>query len=222
MSTEETEELKRRERRERREKRILAQGGSRLERIAGLQGGATAREQLHPDPPEHDISDIPPRTESLQQRTSTPSTTTWEDALSVAASGRNVFGVDGADENPFGMFAGGNDMFANMPEEMRNDPMMRLLLKNPRLGGDRAGDVRGRSTRDSSSEDLSRLAEKINRQLRGEAPAEEEEQVESVPWRWKFMRLVGVLTILGYIWTNIQDYHFSRQVDTEFNFVRNT
>ena len=37
-------------RRERRENKILAQGNSRLEKIAGLQGGATARETLHPEP----------------------------------------------------------------------------------------------------------------------------------------------------------------------------
>ena len=45
-------------RRERREKKILAQGSSRLEKIAGLQGGATAREAFHSDPPEPDISSL--------------------------------------------------------------------------------------------------------------------------------------------------------------------
>jgi hypothetical protein len=90
-------------RRERREKKILAQGNSRLEKIAGLQGGAPAREAIqvdkaehptvdHPDPPELDISEF-----------GSPNAPSPGDLRSAVTPGRNLFGVDGDDEVPFYM-----------------------------------------------------------------------------------------------------------------------
>src|SRR5579862_9316159 len=88
-------------RRERREKKILAQGSSRLEKIAGLQGGATAREALHSDPPEPDISSLTGSNTSVHR-----SPESSRDDSHAVSPGRNVFGVDGGDEDPFNMLRG--------------------------------------------------------------------------------------------------------------------
>jgi hypothetical protein len=226
-------------RRERREKKILAQGTSRLEKISGLQGGATAREALssppHPDPPEHDISFdnalSPPET-TISPGGSPTSPDTTRRAFSP---GRNVFAVDGGDEDPFNMLGGGNDPMANVPEELRNDPMMKLLLKNPlfeHLAGSGGGDAgRDGPSRDSSSDDLNRLAERLNQQLFGSGNASQfpngssalAEQVvppDTSAWKWKLVRVIGVVTVLYYLWTQIEDIHFSRTMEISLGIVR--
>lgn len=218
-------------RRERREKKILAQGGSRLKKIAGLQGGASAREALHPDPPEADISNLP--SESVPTSvtvTSPPVADVRRRSSDHGSPGRNLFSVDGGDEDPFNMLRGGNDPFANMPEELRNDPMMKLLMSNPMFGqgmpsaGTSGGSGMGGTSRDSSSDDLNRLAEKINKQLFGGLagnPTGEEQVVkpDTSAWKWKLLRIVSVVTVLGYLWTQLEDYHFSRNNDITYGIV---
>jgi hypothetical protein len=226
-------------RRERREKKILAQGTSRLEKISGLQGGATAREALssppHPDPAEHDIS-FDNALSSPETALSPGASATSPDTTRRAFSpGRNVFAVDGGDEDPFNILGGGNDPMANVPEELRNDPMMKLLLKNPLFehlagsGGGAAG--RDGPSRDSSSDDLNLLAERLNRQLfgsgtrsqfpnGGSALAEEVAPTDTSTWKWKLLRVIGVVTVLYYLWTQIEDIHFSRAMDISLSIVR--
>jgi GET complex subunit GET2 len=223
-------------RRERREKKILAQGSSRLEKIAGLQGGATAREALHPDPPELDISSLDDSVTSSTgvHRSPDPTATataTTRDHSHAVSPGRNIFGVDGGDEDPFNMLTGGNDPFANLPEELKNDPMMRLLLNNPLFSqgipsaSSSGGAGLGGTSRESSSEDLNRLAEKINKQLLGGLLGSQpsEEQVDVVPdtsiWKWKFIRMVSVFSVLLFLWGQMEDYHFSRNVDISNGIV---
>jgi hypothetical protein len=224
-------------RRERREKKILAQGTSRLEKISGLQGGATAREALssppHPDPPEHDIgsdSALSPLETPISPGPSATSPDTTRHALSPS---RNVFAVDGGDEDPFNMLRGGNDPMANVPEELRNDPMMKLLLKNPlfeHLAGSGGAAGRDGPSRDSSSDDLNRLAERLNQQLfgsgnasqfpnGGSAVAEEVVPPDTSVWKWKLVRVIGVVTVLYYLWTQIEDIHFSRTMDISLGIV---
>ena len=165
-------------RRERREKKILSQGSSRLEKIAGLQGGATAREALHSDPPEPDISSLSGSNTSVHR-----SPESSRDNTHVVSPGRNLFGVDGGDEDPFSVLRGGNDPFANMSEEVKNDPMLNLLLNNPLFGqgmGSAAGGVGGGASGDTSSDDLNRLAEKITQQLMGGLTGNQPQQAEQV------------------------------------------
>lgn len=210
-------------RKERREKRILSQGTSRLERIAGLNGGATAREALHPDHHEPDISeDIP--TASTTSPSQKPEDV--KDHEHVAAPGRNVYSVDGRDDDPFNMLRGGNDAFANVPEELKDDPMWRLLMNTPLFGQSRQSGGAGMSS-DSSSDDLSRLAEKINKQLLGGltgSQQSESEQVAVAPvtsaWKWKFVRMVSIAAILAYLWGQLEDYHFSPNIDINNGIVR--
>jgi GET complex subunit GET2 len=212
-------------RRERREKKILAQGSSRLEKIAGLQGGATAREALHPDPAEPDISNLSEFGTSSSNIRPSPDAT--RDRTHAVSPRWNVFGVDGGDEDPFNMLRRGNDPFANMPEELKNDPMMKLLLENPTFGqipfG--AGDVGVEGTsREPSSDDLNRLAEKINKQLLGGlSGSQQSEEVVVVPdtliWKWKLARIVSVISVLGYLCNQLEDYHFSRNVDITWGIV---
>ena len=222
-------------RRERREKKILAQGSSRLEKIAGLQGGATAREALHPDPPELDISspDDSVTSSTGVHRSPDPTTTaaTTRDHSHAVSPGRNIFGVDGGDEDPFNMLRGGNDPLANMPEELKDDPMLRLIMNNPLFNqgtpsaSSNGGAGLGGTSRDSSSDDLNQLAEKINKQLLGGLLGSQpgEEQVAVVPdasiWKWKFIRMVSVVTVLAYLWGQLEDYHFSRNVDISYGIV---
>jgi GET complex subunit GET2 len=209
-------------RRERRQKKILAQGSSRLGKIAGLQGGATAREALDSDPPEPDISSL---SESNTSAHLSPDTS--RDNTHASPPSLNVFRVDGGDEDPFNMLRGENDPFANVPEELKNDPMMRLLLNNPMFGqgtGPAAGGVGGGASGDSSSDDLNRLAEKINQQLLGGLTGNQPQQGEQVVpdtsiWKWKFARIVSVLSVLTYLWGQLEDYHFSRNVDISFGIV---
>jgi hypothetical protein len=201
-------------RRERREKKILAQGNSRLEKIAGLQGGAPAREAIgldkferpstdYPDPPEHDIAD----TSGLQ---------TIGRHGHALSPGRNLFGVDGGDEDPFNMLRGGNDPFANMPEELKNDPMMKLFMNNPMFGAgmQSTGAGVGGPDPDMDSANLNSLAEKLSKQLMGGLPMGQQDQQTMVPdssaWKWKFVRIVSILTVLGYVWSQSEDYHFAR------------
>jgi hypothetical protein len=215
-------------RRERREKKILAQGASRLEKIAGLQGGATAREALHPDPPELDISS---HDGSVTSPTQIPqSSDTAKDSSRAVSPGRNVFSVDGGDEDPFNMLGRGNDPFANVPENLKDDPMMRLLLNNPLFGPPvqstaAAGGIGGTS-QDSSSDDLNQLAARINKQLLGGVSGSEKsggEEVVVVPdtsaWKWKLARVVTVVTILAFLWSQLEDYHFSRNMDITYGMV---
>jgi hypothetical protein len=226
-------------RRERREKKILAQGSSRLEKIAGLQGGASAREALHPDPPEADIS-------NLQTSESVPTNATAISPLSATTAaanarrrssdhgspGRNLFSVDGGDEDPFNMLRGGNDPFANMPEELRNDPMMKLLMSNPMFGqgmpsaGTSGGGGMSGTSGDSSSDDLNLLADRISKQLFGALAGNQtgEQQAALTPdasavWKWKFLRIMSVVTVMGYLWTQLDDYHFSRNIDITYGIV---
>jgi GET complex subunit GET2 len=225
--------------RERREKKILAQGTSRLEKISSLQGGATAREALsstpHPDPPEHDISfdnalSSPETALSLGASTTSPYTTRC-----AFSPGRNVFAVDGGDEDPFNMLGGGNDPMANILEELRNDLMMKLLLKNPlfeHLAGSGGGAAaRDGLSRDSSSDDLNQLAERLNQQLfgpgtasqfpnGGSAVTEEVVSSDTSVWMWKLLRVIGVVTVLYYLWIQIEDIHFSRAMDISLGIVR--
>jgi GET complex subunit GET2 len=225
-------------RRERREKKILAQGNSRLEKIAGLQGGATAREALHPelassthdsigpvaDPPEPDIADLPASTTSSSIRSSELQSS---HAHSPNRSpGMNLFGVDGGDEDPFNMLRGENDPFANMPEELKNDPMMKLLLNMG--GGARAqssGAGRGMlgNSENSSSDDLNNLAEKITKQFLGARTGQgSQEQMlppDTSAWKWKLARIISVLTVLGFLWGQLEDYHFSREFDISYGIV---
>lgn len=215
-------------RRERREKKILAQGTSRLERIAGLQGGANAREVLHPDPDEPEISSHDGSVTSPDQMPLTSDTT--KDSSHAVSPGRNVFSVDGGDEDPFSVLGPANDLFANVPEDLKNDPMMRLLLNSPTLGSPmQSGAATGgvdRASRDSSSDDLNQLAAKINKQLFGGFSGDEKSasgEVIVVPdtsaWKWKFARIVSVITILTYLWGQLEDYHFSRHMDTTYGMV---
>ena len=225
-------------RRERREKKILSQGNSRLEKIAGLQGGATAREALHPepshtstahvaDPPEPDIADLGASTTSSSIRSSELSRN--------HAHSPNFFGVDGGDEDPFNMLRGENDPFANLPEELRNDPMMKLLLNSPMMGAARGqgsgtggmgggGNFLGNSE-NSSSDDLNNLAEKITKQLlgaragNGQGGQEQIAQPDTSAWKWKFARIISVLTVLGFLWGQLEDYHFSRDFDISYGIV---
>src|SRR5436190_5581258 len=143
-------------RRERREKKILAQGSSRLEKIAGLQGGATARETLHPDPPEHDISSVDDGAGNV--RRSAEAATKTRGHGHAASPGSNLFEFDGGDEDPFNMLRGSNDSFENTAEELKNDPMMKLLLSNPMFsqgmpppGGRASSGVEGGTSKDSSA-----------------------------------------------------------------------
>jgi len=214
-------------RRERREKKILRQGTNRLEKIAGLQAEATTREAIaspppHPDPPEYDISvDLSPAETSVSPSGLVTSPDTTRHAVSP---GRNIFAVDGGDEEPFKMLRGGNDPMANMPEELWNDPMMKLL-KNPlfehlaRAGSGAAG--RDGPSQDSSSDDLNRLAERLNQQLFGSGSGlqspngiggrmGEVMSPDALVWKWKLARVVGVVTVLYCLWTQIEDIHFSR------------
>jgi len=208
-------------RREKREKRILAQGSSRLEKIAGLQGGATAREALHPDPPEADIADL----ESSENKSSHGSDVVREVAPAPSSPRRTVFSVDGGDEDPFNMLRRGNDPLANVPEELRDDPMLRLLLKNHLFHPGMQSDMGAAPERESSAEDLTRLAEKITRQLkRGIAGGQEPQTQQSAgpdpsALKWKFARTISIITILGYLWTQLEDFHFSRNVDVSYRWV---
>ena len=229
-------------RRERREKKILAQGTSRLEKIAGLQGGATARQALssHDDPPEHDISTdniaSPPETSQSAVRSATSPDTTRRPSRAVSP-GRNVFSVDGGDEDPFNMLGRGNDPMANVPEELRNDPMMKMLLKNPlfeHLAGSGSRE-RDAPSRDSSSDDLNRLAERLNQQLfgpssksalsSGQMPStgsvepEESVALDTSIWKWKLVRIIAVVTVLCYLWIQLEDIHFSRATDISLGIV---
>ena len=218
-------------RRERREKKILAQGSSRLEKIAGLQGGASAREALHPDPPEADISNHPSESvPTTVTATSPPAANVRRRSSDHGSPGRNLFSVDGGDEDPFNLFRAGNDPLANMPEDLRNDPMMKLLMSNPVFGqgmpsaGASSGGRMGGTSRDSSSDDLNRLAEKINKQLFAGISGNQtgEEQVlkpDTSAWKWKFLRIVSVVSVLGYLWTQLEDYHFSRNIDVTYGIV---
>jgi len=226
-------------RRERREKKILAQGSSRLEKIAGLQGGASAREALHPDPPEADISNLP-TSESVPTSATVisppPATTAAANARRRSSDhgspGRNLFSVDGGDEDPFNMLRGGNDPFANMPEELRNDPMMKLLMSNPMFGqgmpsaGTSGGGGMSGTSGDSSSDDLNLLADRISKQLFGALAGNQtgEQQTTvmadmSAVWKWKFLRIMSVVTVMGYLWTQLDDYHFSRNIDITYGIV---
>jgi GET complex subunit GET2 len=230
MSTEESPAAQQaRLRRERREKKILAQGSSRLEKIAGLQGGATAREALHPDPPEPDIAEL-----SHSSSSDIRGSEITRDRVPAFSPGRNIFGVDGGDDDPFNMLRGGNDLFANMPEELKNDPMMKLLLNNPLFGGGAAGAGAGMGgiSGNSSSDDLNRLAEKINQQFMGglgglgglgagNLPAGEEVIVapDTSVWKWKSARIVSIFTVLAFLWTQLEDYHFSREMDITYGMV---
>jgi hypothetical protein len=104
--------------------------------------------------------------------------------------------------------------------------MMKLLLNNPMFsqsmpppgGGASLGGERGASG-DSSSNDLNSLAEKINKQLWGrvsgnQQPGEEEVAIPDTSiWKWKLLRIVSVVSVLGYLWSQLEDYHFSRNVD---------
>jgi hypothetical protein len=180
-------------RRERREKRIRSQGSSRLEKIAGLQGGASAREVLHPDPPEADISELRPAPTRRRR------------------SSEHL--VDGDDEQPFNVLRGQNDPYANMPEELKNDPLMKLLLNSPGFG---AGATGGSAVEDENGDDLNNLAEKISKQLLGQLSGQKQEPpvVEISKWKWKFARIVSVVSLLAYMWFQLEDYHFSRDVDS--------
>jgi|SRR5579871_5170208 len=207
-------------RREKREKRILSQGNSRLERIAGLQGGAAAREALHPDPPEADISEL-----SDKKSYTSGSQVSRQQEEPFSLPRRDIFGVDGGDDDPFNMLRGGNDPMSNVPDEFKNDPMMRLLLKNPLFNQGMQGAARGAPERDSSAEDLTALAEKITQQLRGamaggtETETQEEPGPDRAAWKWKLLRMVGIFTILGYLWNQLEDFHFSRNVDNSYGLV---
>jgi len=229
-------------RRERREKKILAQGTSRLEKIAGLQGGATAREALssHADPPEHDISgdnilSAPENSQSPPRSTTSPDSTRRPSR--AVSPGRNVFSVDGGDEDPFNMLGRGNDPMANVPEELRNDPMMKLLLKNPLLEHLAGSGVAERDapSRDSSSDDLNRLAERLNQQLFGPSSksalsssvmpsgsgigAEESVALDTSIWKWKLVRIIAVVSVLYYLWIQLDDIHFSRTLGISLGIV---
>jgi hypothetical protein len=227
-------------RRERREKKILAQGSSRLEKIAGLQGGASAREALHPDPPEADISNLPTNESAPTSATAiSPPLPPPPRAANVrrrssdnGSPGRNLFSVDGGDEDPFNMLRGGNDPFANMPEELRNDPMMKLLMSNPMFeqgmpsGGTSGGRGMSGTSGDSSSDDLNLLADRISKQLFGALAGNQngEQQAAVAPdtsavWKWKFLRIMSVVTVMGYLWTQLDDYHFSRSIDITYGIV---
>ena len=225
-------------RRERREKKILAQGNSRLEKIAGLQGGATAREALHPeptsthhpavgpaaDPPEPDIADLPSSTTTSSIRSSQLSRS------HVHSPNRSpemsLFGADGGDEDPFNMLRGENDPFANVPEELKNDPMMKLLL-NMGGGARGQGSAAGRgmlgNSANSSSDDLNNLAEKITKQFlgtrAGQDGQEQAVQPDTSAWKWKLARIISVLTVLGFLWGQLEDYHFSREFDISYGIV---
>lgn len=212
-------------RREKRERRILSQGETRLERIAKLQGGAAAREALHPDPPEADISEF----EEKQSSTTTSSSIARRQ--SPSSPRRDVYGVDGGNDDPFNMLRGGNDPLANVPEELRDDPLLRLLLKNPlfreAIPGSSGAGARGSAPpeRDSSAEDLTALAEKITRQVRGEMTGEQQPQdrnqvgPDPSTLKWKLVRMIGIITILGFLWTQLEDFHFSRSVDSSYGLV---
>ena len=127
------------------------------------------------------------------------------------------------------MLRGGNDPFANLPEELKNDPMMKLLLNNPMFSqgmGSAAGGLGGGASGDSSSDDLNRLAEKINQQLLGGLMGNKPQQGEQVAvapdtsvWKWKFARIISVVSVLTYLWGQLEDYHFSRNVDISFGIV---
>jgi hypothetical protein len=206
-------------RREKREKRILSQGNSRLERIAGLQGGAAAREALHPDPPEADIS-------QLEEKKTEASSISSAGRNAPSSPRRDLVSVDGSDDDPFNMLRAGNDPMANVPDELKDDPLMRLLLKNPLFNqGTPSGPSAGVGPeRESSAEDLTALAEKITRQLRGTMAGEQppdQKQVGPDPsaWKWKSLRIIGVVTVLGYLWTQLEDFHFSRNVDSSYGLV---
>jgi len=229
-------------RRERREKKILAQGTSRLEKIAGLQGGATAREALssHDDPSSHDFSAdnilSAPETSQGPNRSATSPDSTRRPSRAVSP-GRNVFSVDGGDEDPFNMLGRGNDPMTNVPEELRNDPMMKLLLKNPlleRLAGNASAE-RDSPSRDSSSDDLNRLAERLNQQLFGPSSksglssspmpsgssieAGQSVALDTSIWKWKIVRVIAVVTVLYYLWIQLEDIHFSRALGISLGIV---
>ena len=206
-----------RSRRERREQRILSQGNSRLEKIAGLQGGAPARETLHPDPPEVDIAEIAVSPSSGE----TARSPALKHHDTVAGNMRDIASVDGGDEDPFSMFRSAGGPFGPGNNDITNDQMMNLLLNNPLFGQSTqsaGGSGSGGPGSVTGSDDLQAFAQKINQQLfgamnGGSANGEQSIQVENSTWKWKLARVVGLITILGYLWTQLEDYHFSRSVE---------
>jgi hypothetical protein len=133
------------------------------------------------------------------------------------------------------MLRGENDLFANLPEELKNDPMMKLLLNGPLMGAARgqgagagglggAGNFLGNSE-NSSSDDLNNLAEKITQQLLGvragggQGGQEQVVRPDTSAWKWKFARIISVLTVLGFLWGQLEDYHFSREFDISYGIV---
>jgi len=119
-----------------------------------------------------------------------------------------------------GAFGPGND-------DITSDPMMNLLLNNPLFGQSAqsaGGSGSGGLGSDTGHDDLQAFAEKINRQLFGamngnSANGEQSIPVENSAWKWKLARVVGLITILGYLWTQLEDYHFSRDVDFTYGIV---
>ena len=206
-------------RRERREQKITSQGGSRLEKIAGLQGGAAAREALYAEHAEPDTASV--------DKPASSATSSSRLRRRSSSHGADIFGVDGGSEDPFSMLRAGNDPFASVPEELQNDPMLKLLLNTPLFGqgsesGAGAGGIGG-GIEDSSSDDLSRLAEKLSKQLMGQISGDKKVEEQPVPnastWKWKLVRLLSVCAVLGYLWVQLEDYDFSRTMDVTCGIV---
>jgi hypothetical protein len=112
-----------------------------------------------------------------------------------------------------------------MPDELKNNPMMKLLMNNPMFGQatqpGRMG-IDGPAADDSA--DLDELADKLRKQLLGGPPGGPQPQ-QAVPdssaWKWKLIRIISILTILGYLSSQLEDYHFARNttITTELVFL---
>jgi hypothetical protein len=196
------------QRKERRERRILTQSDSRLERIANLQGPAAAQELLWTATPSPCLSCSPSLALNLtSQETS-------------HAPGRDINGT----HQPISMSMTSEGLMNG--SGLEDNPLMNLFkhpLVSQFLGQNSTGE--GQATSSSSPDNLTRLVQTISQQLFAKNTTEQQPEQDRPPpqntseWKWKFARIVIVFTILTYISSQLEDYHFSRNIDPTYGFV---
>jgi hypothetical protein len=97
--------------------------------------------------------------------------------------------------------------------------MIKLLMNNPMFGQamQSGGQGGAGADPDMDSADMNRLADKISRQLTGGLATDPQSEQVVVPdtfaWKWKFLRIVSIVTVLGYLASQLEDYHFARNPD---------